>query len=647
MAVAGAAHELSGMTLADHPAPAAVSPEFVALQRVVLGRYSLERELGRGGMGVVFLARDVALDRPVAIKLLPPALAASAAARERFLREARAVARLSHPHIVPVHAVEAHDGPDALAFFVMGYVDGETLGARVRRAGPLPAAEAMRVVQEVSWALGHAHANGVIHRDVKPDNILLERDTGRAVVADFGIAQRTDLQATPATGLAVGTPQYMSPEQAAGEPVDARSDLYALGVTAFYAATGRLPFEGRTAVALLAQHAATPAPSLLSLRPSLPPRFAAAVDRCLAKDVADRFASAEELATAVRDARGAVPETPAPVRTFLREADQAGTEIGTALTATIVALVVLALARAVGGALDDIFSTVIYASMAVFGVGLAGVRLGQLLEAARGLLRRGYDHRALAPALAAAERERESEREAESLVAAHAGRSEARERWTLAAIGAVKSGLAFWIANSGGSDLVDRLGVLGNVVVLLGIAGSVAIPTATVRLLWRGWEPGRRLWNRALGGRAGRLMFRIAAIGVSGARESRPAAGEPTVAVLGRAAEELFDALPAAQRAPLGDVPALVARLQADAAWLRGRPDDPAAAERLRMTVGALEAMRLDLLRLHAGTGSLDELTRDVEAARDLGRRVDAMLEARALAEPRGHTPPGPASTPI
>ena len=178
------------------------SPEFLALQQAVLGRYSLDRELGRGGMGIVFLARDVALDRPVAIKLLPPEMAASPRARERFLREARAAARLSHPHIVPVHAVEEHG---ALVLFVMAYVDGETLGARVRRAGALPAAEVMRVVQEVAWALAHAHAHGVVHRDVKPDNILLERESGRALVADFGIARAIPKSVTIARPLSASS----------------------------------------------------------------------------------------------------------------------------------------------------------------------------------------------------------------------------------------------------------------------------------------------------------------------------------------------------------------------------------------------------------------------------------------------------------
>ncbi|PYP42176.1 MAG: hypothetical protein DMD43_03940, partial [Gemmatimonadetes bacterium] len=157
------------------------SREFVELQTAVAGKYTLERELGRGGMGIVFLARDVGLDRPVALKLLPPYLAAQSGFKDRFLSEARLAARLSHPNIVTIHAVEEHDD---LVFFVMAYIRGETLTQRVERTGPLSAPQATRLLQEVAWGLGYAHANGVIHRDVKPDNILIEQASGRAMVAD-------------------------------------------------------------------------------------------------------------------------------------------------------------------------------------------------------------------------------------------------------------------------------------------------------------------------------------------------------------------------------------------------------------------------------------------------------------------------------
>src|SRR5688500_15425252 len=161
------------------------STEFLDLQAAVAGEYSLQRELGRGGMGIVYLARDVQLDRDVAIKVLPNDLAHTPAARERFLREARMAAGLSHPHIVPIHRVAEMGG---FVFFVMSYVEGETLGERIRARGPLPPADATRIMREVAWALAYAHGRGIVHRDVKPDNIMLEARTGRALVTDFGTA---------------------------------------------------------------------------------------------------------------------------------------------------------------------------------------------------------------------------------------------------------------------------------------------------------------------------------------------------------------------------------------------------------------------------------------------------------------------------
>ena len=162
-----------------------LDPLFMDFQVALAGRYSIDRELGRGGNGVVFLAREVHLDRLIAIKLLPPERAADETLRERFVREARHAAKLSHPHIIPIHAVDEVAG---FVFYVMAFVDGETLAQRVRTRGPLPASEGTRVLREVAWALAYAHAQGLVHRDVKPDNILLEHGSGRALVADFGIA---------------------------------------------------------------------------------------------------------------------------------------------------------------------------------------------------------------------------------------------------------------------------------------------------------------------------------------------------------------------------------------------------------------------------------------------------------------------------
>jgi serine/threonine-protein kinase len=595
----------------------APTPEFLALQQAVAGRYSLDRELGRGGMGVVFLARDVALDRPVAIKLLPPALAAEPEGRARFLREARTAARLSHPHIVPIHAVEERDG---LVYFVMAFVDGETLGERVRRSGPLAVSEVARVTQEVAWALGHAHAHGVVHRDVKPDNVLLERASGRALVTDFGIAHAAAAGLTPPDGTAAGTPAYMSPEQAAGGPADARADLYSLGVTAFYAATGRLPFQAPTAVAMLVQHATVSPPPLLAARPSLPPDLARAVDRCLAKDPDARWASADELAEALRGARAGMPELPPPVRGWLREVDAAGGEIGTALTASGVSIG-LYLSTDVfvhDGLFGSLLAGVAYLSTAALTAGLAKVRLAQLVARTRPLVRRGYGHDAVRRALALDERARREEERAEGGEEAQRRAGPSAATALAAAAGTAGSALALWAVGTPN---------LGMVIDFAALAASIAVPTVTIRRVWDDLRGGRRAWHRMLEGRAGRLIFRLAGVGQPAPALAPPAAGEPTAIAVGRAADALFAALPAAQRTGLGDVPALLARLEADA--LAARAAGPDATPRLQSAVAALEAIRLDLLRLHAGAGTLDELTRDVEAARELGRRVDAELAAR------------------
>ncbi|PYP14059.1 MAG: hypothetical protein DMD54_14985 [Gemmatimonadetes bacterium] len=296
---------------------APISAEFLALQELLAGRYSIERELGRGGMGIVLLARDVALDRPVAIKLLPPHLATHLDERDRFLQEARTAAGLAHPNIVPIHLVEAHGD---LVFFVMGFVDGETLRERVERAGPLPPRLAVKLLQEVAWALGAAHQRGVIHRDVKPDNIMIERATERAVVTDFGIALGSRAGKAESPGLVTGTARYMSPEQACGEPVDARSDLYSLGATFFYALTGRAPFEAGNAPAIITKHVYEIAPLVHALRPEVPAKLGAVVDRLLRKAPPERFQTADDLARVAGELRGRDFRAPPLLRAFVRNA---------------------------------------------------------------------------------------------------------------------------------------------------------------------------------------------------------------------------------------------------------------------------------------------------------------------------------------
>jgi TolB-like protein/Tfp pilus assembly protein PilF len=274
------------------------SPEVDALQAALRGRYLLEGELGRGGMGIVFLGRDIALERPVAIKLLPPHFAGIPEIRARFLQEARTAARLAHPHIIPIHSVETHGD---LACFVMSYVPGRTVAEVVQQEGPMPPAAVARMIQEVAWALAYAHRQGVVHRDVKPENILLE--AGHAVVADFGIARALDVargERLTETGMSVGTPAYMSPEQASGEAnVDGRADLYALGCVLYEMLAGQPPFTGATVESVVYQHLVAEARAVSQVRPGIPPAVSRALGRLLAKAPADRPATAAELLEAL------------------------------------------------------------------------------------------------------------------------------------------------------------------------------------------------------------------------------------------------------------------------------------------------------------------------------------------------------------
>ncbi len=285
--------------------PDSVDELFLSFQEAVAGRYSLERELGRGGMGVVYLAREVRLDRPVAIKLLPPEFAAQESLRDRFLREARTAARLSHPYIVPIHSVDEIGG---FVFYVMAYVEGETLAQRVAARGAVPPHEATRILREVAWALAYAHA------DVKPANILLERGTARAMVTDFGIARVARTSGETAVGELLGTAEYMSPEQAGGEALDGRSDLYSLGVVGFFALTGTLPFTSPTTQGVLVQHLTKPAPPVSTLARGIPGPLARVIDTCLRKDPATRFPTGEALADALAPTLEKRAEVPVPIR---------------------------------------------------------------------------------------------------------------------------------------------------------------------------------------------------------------------------------------------------------------------------------------------------------------------------------------------
>lgn len=300
--------------------PISNTGELVSLRAALRGQYSIERELGRGGMGVVFLARDERLDRPVALKVLPQPLAQQVETRERFLREARTAAQLSHPNIVPVYRADELEG---FAFFAMGYVEGETLADRIRDRGTLGPTEVVRILREVAWALAYAHARGIVHRDVKPENILLDRASSRAVVTDFGIARADFNPSITADGYVLGTVHYMSPEQCAGDALDGRSDLYALGVAGFLALSGRLPFDGDSPQAVIVAHATRNPPPLRSFAPDVPAALASVIDCCLQKSPADRYMNGEALADALTKALESVPQSAAPTGSVVLSTEQA------------------------------------------------------------------------------------------------------------------------------------------------------------------------------------------------------------------------------------------------------------------------------------------------------------------------------------
>ncbi|HEY2374711.1 MAG TPA: serine/threonine-protein kinase [Gemmatimonadaceae bacterium] len=281
-------------------------------------QYQVVREIGRGGMGIVFLARDIALHRLVAIKVLREEFASSDEHRERFRREARMTARLSHANIVPVHTFgeAAH-----FVYIVMKYVHGESLAERLRREQRIPTEEARSILHDLALALDYAHREGVVHRDLKAENIIIERSTGRPMLTDFGVALQRSLDPVRSeASRAFGTPHYMSPEQAAGElDIDGRSDLYSLGVLGYYMVTGELPFDAPTFEALAAKHVAEAHRPLAEVVPSAlreHPLLIAAIERCLEKDRDGRWRNGRDLATAIAESvrRGWLRRTPSGKR---------------------------------------------------------------------------------------------------------------------------------------------------------------------------------------------------------------------------------------------------------------------------------------------------------------------------------------------
>jgi serine/threonine-protein kinase len=636
--------------------PSRLDSVFVAFQSALAGRYSIDRELGRGGMGIVYLAHDVHLDRLVAIKLLPPERASDPALRERFLREARLAAKLSHPNIIPIHSV-AESGE--FVYYVMAFVDGETLAERVRTRGPLTGTEGARVLREVAWALAHAHSQGLVHRDVKPDNILLEAGSGRALVADFGIAA---IAADAVAHGVAGTPEFMSPEQASGAGVDARSDIYSLGATAFFAFSGRLPFEGRTATEVLAKHATETAPALASSGVAVPRRVAALVDRCLAKDPAHRPASADAVAEQLGLALEQRRELPVALRAFVKRnsrMDGGGTLLGTIGLATAA----VTLARIYGGE----------AGWATLIAGSTLGPIGFMVKAARRLLRQGFSYADVSPAY-----QREREQISEELTLDRNRGPVLLERILRAAglTGAAVFGLS--VAAMIGIGLTSvftpatERALLNALALITGLGGMIAGPSslAYLALLQQRTDVDTGFWARVWRGPLGRLAFSIARRS-GGARPAVAAmTHRATELSLGLAAEQLYDTLPKETRQALADIPSVLQRLQGDAQSLRKRHEalqealagstaanspefDDLRAMRdevqaqLSETVGTLETLRLGLLRLHGGSATIEGLTTHLALAAEVSAQVARLVSAHDDVERALRFPAEPAATPV
>ncbi|MCU0714022.1 MAG: serine/threonine protein kinase [Pirellula sp.] len=258
-----------------------------------IGRYDVERLIGSGGMGVVFKAHDSELNRPVAIKILAPYLSGSGPARKRFAREARAAAAVVHEHVVPIYNVETER---EIPFLVMHFIAGESLQGRIDRQGALELCEILRIGMQVASGLSAAHQQGLVHRDIKPSNILMEQGVERALITDFGLARAADDASLTRTGFHPGTPQYMSPEQAAGEQVDARSDLFSLGSVLYTMCTGRPPFRAETSLGVLRRITDVEPRPIREINPNIPEWLSSLVARLMSKSSEDRFANALEVA---------------------------------------------------------------------------------------------------------------------------------------------------------------------------------------------------------------------------------------------------------------------------------------------------------------------------------------------------------------
>ena len=588
--------------------------------------------------------------------------------REAFLREAQTAAALTHPNIVPVYAAGERGG---FVYIAMAFVEGMTLGERIRSRGPLLPGQAARVLREVAWALAYAHGARLVHRDVTAENILLERGSERALVTDFGIASAMQTNELSWDGRVMGNAHYVSPEQASGEPLDARSDLYSLGVAGYYALTGRLPFDGDTSAEVVTQQLTATAPAITSIAPSVPPRLAAAVERCLHKEPIRRYRNAESFAEAIDLAFEHAKEIPAPLRVWLNQGDRelparlAFMGIG-AMTG-----ITLAFSMPATG-LPSVMQFVLW--FLVPFVPLVTLSFGPSFFRLRRVLADGYHvddlHAAMREHQLARSEEIEYERRQSSPVFKRVMRVLLGASLGGTGIGiylgmqlsayatahrfGVNRGYSFDFYRD--SELLVFSALFPSLVGLT-ISG-VALGGEFVRL-----HLANRLATRAIAfwkGKWGARLAKVASLFLK--KAERPTLGMPllTEVALGRATDHLFEALPKASRRELAALPETVRRLEGDAGRLRAsivKLDDQlvvferggdalhdaerarvaeelratrvVASERLASTVAALETIRLDLLRLQMGSAGIESVTASIDAARRIGDQIGEAVAAQ------------------
>jgi hypothetical protein len=512
------------------------------------------------------------------------------------------------------------------------------------------------MVREVAWALSYAHAQGVVHRDVKPDNILLEKGTERALVADFGIAQVGMDPVLPESGHVVGTAEFMSPEQATGASVDGRSDLYSLGLVGYYAVSGRVPFEDASAEIVLAKHVSEPPAPLASVAPHVSTLFARVIDRCLRKSPAERFADGGAVADALAQELAIDRTTPVPLRVFIRKLREMAQSVGSGVAFVLIFLTPGLAAAVFRGSLFAVLGV-----LSVTGV-ITGIIAGMLSLQARKVLKAGFTPEEARLALQQDVLERNEEFRFD--------------------VGARETPVDKLLKGAGILGLFGGFAAMGVGAALGGpesllVGGALAIGGGVLSGLVQSVRARRRAdlvgerWLRLWSGKVGDLLFKIGALGVRPTDSPAIAGHRPTEMVIGIAAGRLYETLPKEARAGLPGLPETVRKLEEDARALRGQvaeldhvlveigdqaPSEEAeerervrtsvqetrdqAEARLRSAVAALETIRIGLLRMHAGESVLQSVTMELKAAKSLSEDMVNLLEGhreveRLLAERR------------